>query len=92
MAQVSVQHEVEEAGGWRFRVLVGVDDRPCDVRLSWVDYEHWAKGQHPPSRVVEALVRFVIDRDGEAGVRQRFDAASVRRTHPTVDRELPSLL
>jgi len=92
VAQVSVLEEQEEAGGWRFRVLVGVDERPCDVRLAWVDYEHWAHGQHAPARVVEALVRYLIDRDGEREVRGRFDAASVRRTHPTVDDELPALL
>lgn len=92
MAQVSVRDETEEAGGWRFRVLVGADERPCDVRLSWVDYEHWSRGNHAPARVVEALVRYLIDRDGEQSVRSRFDAASVRRTHPGVDTELPALL
>ena len=92
MAQVLVQDETEEAGGWRFRVLVGTDERACDVRLSWVDYELWARGQHPPARVVEALVRYLIDRDSESAVRARFDAASVRRMHPNVDAELPALL
>ncbi|GAB4544359.1 MAG: hypothetical protein Tsb0013_01390 [Phycisphaerales bacterium] len=92
VSQVSVHDEVEEAGGWRYRVLVGADERPCEVRLSWVDYEHWARGVYPPARVVEALVRFLIDRDGEGSVRPRFDAASVRRMHPTVDTELPAML
>ena len=92
MAQVSVEDEREEAGGWRFRVLVGAEDRACEVRLSWVDYELWARGQHPPARGVEALVRYLIDRDGESGVRTKFDAASLRRMHPTIDRELPTML
>ncbi|MEM1424511.1 MAG: hypothetical protein AAGH64_10980 [Planctomycetota bacterium] len=92
MAQVLVRDESEEAGGWRFRVLVGADERACDVRLSWVDYELWSRGQHPPARVVEALVRFVIERDSEDAVRTKFDAASVRRMHPSVDDELPRLL
>lgn len=92
MAQVSVTDEREEAGGWRFVVLVGSDERACDVRLSWVDYEHWSRGVHAPARVIEALVRYLIDRDGEHAVRARFDAASVRRLHPHVDEELPALL
>lgn len=92
MAQVSVHDEQEVPGGWQFDVRVGTDERSCEIRLSWVDYELWAVGQYPPARVVEALVRFVIAQAGEDAVRARFDAASVRRTHPTVDDELPQML
>lgn len=96
VATVVVESEQEIPHGWKYRVLVragpgepGREDARYEIRLDWVDHDHWSGGRCPPSRVVEALVRYLLDRSPERSLPDRFDAATARRWCPELDRELP---
>lgn len=89
MATIDIKTEEESGRGWVYHVVV---DRPGGqtehtVKLAWVDCELWSGGRVAPSKVIEALVSFLIER--ECDIPETFDAAAVRRWIPEVDRELP---
>jgi len=89
LVTVEVKTEEDVGRGWRY--LVGVvreDGRTSEhtVRLAWVDHEHWSGGRAAPSRVIEALVRYLVEREGEGReIPETFDASTVRRWYPDVD-------
>lgn len=100
MPTITIGVEEECQAGWRFEVYIEGGPQVSSasrhqITLSWADYEHWSGGAHPPARVIEALARFLVGQVGPAGVSAlapSFDAARVRRTHPSVDRDLPTML
>ena len=94
MPTVEVTTEEETDRGWRYRVAISREKGAVEhiVFLSWVDHEHWSGGRHPPSRVVERLVGFLLEREGRHPIPPTFDAATARRWFPEIDRELPALL
>jgi hypothetical protein len=89
---IDVTTEQESDHGWSYEVAI---DRPGGARtehhitLAWVDCEHWAGGRFPPSRVVEALVRLLVERESQRPLPERFDASTARRWHPDLDEVLP---
>ena len=91
MASVHVGTETETPRGWAFEVRV-VDDagtgRDHVVELGWADYDLWCGGTEPPADVVAALLAFWLEREPAAALRDRFDAALIRRRHPEVDEAL----
>lgn len=93
-ARVTVEQERETERGWSFLVRIDATPAPTrrTVRMSWVDHEYWCHGGSRPSRVVAALIEFLLDRGGLDTLGETFDAAAVRRLHPCVDRELPQRL
>jgi hypothetical protein len=90
---IEVKTEQESDHGWSYEIAV---DRPGGARtehtvtLAWVDSEHWAGGRFPPSRVVEALVGLLVEREAQRPLPDRFDAATARRWHPDLDALLPT--
>jgi hypothetical protein len=91
VAQITVITEEETGRGWRYRIKVVRDSGETsehDVGLSWADHEHWCGGASAPSRVVEAVVRYLVDREAQRAVPARFDASTARRWWPDLDREL----
>ena len=82
--------------GWRYRVFVdsGNGSGPVEhiVLLSWVDHEHWSGGRHAPSRVVESLMRLLVDRPDRRPLPPTFDAATARRWFPRIDDEMARTL
>ena len=91
MSVIEVHSEQETSRGWSYRVDIhrpGGPESSHEVTLAWVDHEHWCGGGIPPSRVVEALARFLLDREGEHPIPARFDASTVRRWFPEVDEGL----
>lgn len=91
MATVDVQEETEAARGWNYRVVVHDDAGNTTqhaVSLSWVDHDHWSGGRRPPSRVIEALLQFLLSRRVPQALPARFDAARARRWIPEIDQEL----
>lgn len=94
MPTVEVKTEEETEHGWRYHVVIDRGQGPIEhiVLLSWVDHEHWSGGRFPPSRVIERLVAFLLDREDTRPLPPTFDAATARRWFPEVDRELPSTL
>lgn len=96
MISVEVKTEEEVGRGWRYVVGVVRDGRASDhtVNLSWADHEHWCGGRCAPSRVIEALVRFVAEQEASGGreIPASFDAATVRRWYPAADMEVAGRL
>lgn len=92
--RVRVEQERDTERGWSFHVLIDAEPDPLrrTIRLSWVDHEYWSHGGTGPSRVILALVEFLLERGGLDTLGESFDAAAVRRLHPDVDRELPQRL
>lgn len=91
MPQIEVITEEESGPGWRYRIRITRDSGPQtehEVSLSWADHDHWSGGAAAPSKVVEAVVRYLIHRDHERPIPARFDAATVRRWWPDMDRHL----
>lgn len=94
MTSIEIKTEEDSPRGWRFRVLVEVDQtrRELTVTLSWSDYDHWSHGRIAPERVAQAAVSYLLSRDPENPVDGDFDCAVIRRRFPEVDRELPAML
>ena len=88
MARIEIQSEEESGRGWVYRAAVEHAGQRTQhaVTLAWVDHDRWSGGRVPPSTVIEALIGFVLEQ-GRA-IPERFDAATVRRWFPDVDREL----
>lgn len=89
MPEIEVQTEEESGRGWIYHATIQREGRRTEhtVTLSWADHELWSGGRVAPSKVVEELIAFMLERERE--VPARFDAATVRRWLPDVDRELP---
>jgi hypothetical protein len=88
---IDVRTEEETPQGWLYQVGVSRSGRPQTehtVTLAWVDHEFWCGGTLPPSKVVEAVVRFLLEREHARPLAARFDAATARRWFPEIDREL----
>lgn len=96
VSNLEITTETEDGTGWVFRVQAIADDGALvasDLRLSWSDYDFWCPGAAwPPATVALAVAAFVVDREGVAGLRPRFDAASVRRRHAEADAVIPTLV
>jgi len=81
---ITVKHETETPRGWRYDIIVGAGtsgaaDRALIVDLAWVDHDHWSGGVCQPSRVIEAVMRVVVDLLPGEELPDRFDASSARR-------------
>jgi hypothetical protein len=83
--------------GWAYEVTLrreGLGQSEHVVTLSWVDHDYWSGGSAPPSRVVEAVLKYALENAGHeaAGAEvewpARFDASRVRRWFPRLDEEL----
>jgi hypothetical protein len=92
VAKVDIQTEEESGRGWEYHAKVERDQGQTTehtVKLAWVDHEHWSGGRVAPSKVVESLLEFLLEREGKHLIPASFDAATVRRWYPEVDKELP---
>lgn len=92
MAKVDIETEQESGRGWEYRAKVSRtpgETTEHTVKLAWVDHEHWSGGRVAPSKVVESLLEFLVEREERRAIPASFDAATVRRWFPDVDRELP---
>ena len=92
MAQIEIQTEEEHGRGWEYHARVSRGTgTPTEhtIRLAWVDHEHWSGGRVAPSKVVESLLEYLLQRETEHEIPASFDASTVRRWFPDVDRDLP---
>ena len=92
VARIEIQTEEERGRGWEYRARVTrAAGKPTEhtIRLAWVDHEHWCGGRVAPSKVVESLLEYLVKREGEHEIPASFDASTVRRWFPDVDRDLP---
>jgi hypothetical protein len=99
VAHITVQNETETTHGWSYRVRIErVDAQPTEhlVTLSWADHEHWTGGAAPPSRLVEAIARILVEHEGQGAVPPRlppkFDASTARRWRLELDEEIGDAL
>lgn len=89
MREVEVQTETPEAAGWSYVIQVRSDGRESShrVHLSWLDHDYWSGGALAPSRVIQAVIEYLLDHAPEA-LPARFDAARARRIAPQIDQAL----
>lgn len=95
MATIQVQCEQDITRGWVYEVCVTTDAGLITrhaVTLSWADHDFWCGGASPPSRVVEAVVNYLIEHRNGQGLPPKFDAARARRWYPEIDTELRGVL
>lgn len=89
-ARVEIGAERTIRLGWEYDVfLVSRDGTRSEhlVTMSWRDHDYWCDGTSAPSRVLAAVLEFVLARrDGPFP--PRFDAARARRWLPAIDQEL----
>ncbi len=93
MPLILVQTETEnpQSKCWDYTVRIEHPASPPtehQVRLAWVDHEHWSGGRVPPSRVIEAVVQSLLSHGMDAQLPPKFDAARARRWVPGIDQEL----
>jgi hypothetical protein len=86
---IEVQTEQECPGGWSYSVLVHRPEGVAthQVTLSWRDHDSWCGGASPPSRVMHALIEYLLRHDAPP-LPAAFDAARARRWLPQIDQEL----
>jgi hypothetical protein len=92
MPDVQVISEQECQRGWTYAVRIeGPDHQSSEhaIRLDWAEHELWCGGRCPPSRVIEVLLAYLLERGPDTEIPPRFDAATVRRWWPEVDQALP---
>jgi hypothetical protein len=80
------------AGGWSYQIRVGrgPGERNLSVTLGWRDHDLWSGGASPPSRVIEQVVRYLLER--RISLPDSFDAARARYLAPGIDAELRETL
>lgn len=91
--RIEILDECDTPRGWVYRLEVHFEDGAAtqhEASMSWVDHEHWTSGRIAPSRVIEAVVRFVLEH--ECVLPQKFDAATARRWCRDIDRDLPAMI
>jgi len=96
VANVEILSEQQSQRGWMFDAQVLESDgtlRRHQVSLSWADYNLWSPdGSDVPSRVVEAMLDFVLDRLDGDNLPAKFDASLARRRFPDADATIPKLI
>jgi len=90
--RVRVGQERSTPRGWEYDVIVGRGEsqRPVTVTLGWRDHDFWSGGASPPSRVVEAVLEYLLMK--RVTLPASFDAARARYWVPEVDQELRETL
>ncbi|MEM8783803.1 MAG: hypothetical protein AAGE65_13240 [Planctomycetota bacterium] len=66
--------------------------RTLAVTLSFQDYDHWSHGRVPPVKVVDATLRFALERMTSAELGDALDCSTVRRRFAEFERQLSGLL
>jgi hypothetical protein len=90
LPEVDVKIETERPGGWSYEVQVRHEDGRASehlVRLSWADHDYWSGGASPPSRVVQAVLEYLV-RHFARPLPARFDAGKARWWAPGIDAEM----
>jgi hypothetical protein len=86
----------QRAGGdpLEFDVVVGEgeDKSSHRVTISRAMLSRLAAGTHAPERCLEAVFRFLLDREPKEAILRRFDVAVVSRYFPEFEREVPRYL
>lgn len=86
--RVRVGVETHTAHGWEYEIAVttGGAEVTHVVSLGWRDHDYWCGGSLAPSRVVRAVVEYLVARGVDLPA--KFDAARARYLAPKIDQEL----
>lgn len=93
MPLILVQTETDnpQSKCWDYTVRIEHGTSPAtqhQIRLAWVDHEHWSGGRIAPSKVLQTVIEHLISHGMEAQLPAKFDAAKARRWIPGIDQEL----
>ncbi len=94
MSEPSISVTPRPGGGFTFDVIVR-DPRGESrhrVTIEANEAERWAKLGAAPSRCVEAVMRFLLDREPKESILSAFDMRVVRRYFPEFDDAFPGYL
>ena len=76
----------------RFEVAITDGTTTChEVTMSARDFGRLAQGR-TPDRVIEAVFRFLLDREPKESILRGFDVSVVGRYFPEFERKLPEYL
>lgn len=93
MATIHIEQETELSNCWEYQVQVSTRRQAYAfvVTLNWSDYDHWSHGRVSPSVVVDAVMRFCLEKQTPQEMAEKFDCALVRRRYPELDAALPEM-
>lgn len=89
--RIDIGDEAQTPRGWRYDVRITLADGTRSdhrVTLAWVDHDHWCGGRLAPSRVVEMVLEYLLDKGTPIRFPPAFDAARARRWIPAIDQDL----
>ena len=98
---VELLGEREGAQGWEYDAQVLWSDtrgtrtrlQRLVLKLSWVDYQHWASdGSVPPSRIAEAVLQFIARHNETFAGIEQIDASTARRRVHGADEAIRTIL
>jgi hypothetical protein len=94
MSEPSISVTPYPGGGLTFDVVVddGRGESRHRVTIEADEAERWAKFGAEPSRCVEAVMRFLIDREPKESILSAFDMRVVRRYFAEFDDAFPGYL
>ena len=94
MSEPSVTVTPCPGSGFTFDVIVRDlrDESRHRVTIEANEAERWAKFAAEPSRCVEAVMRFLLDREPKEAILSVFDMRVVRRYFPEFDDAFPRYL
>jgi hypothetical protein len=93
VAMIEVRR-ISEGGRLDFEVVVreGEGETRHHVTISREICERLTAGKHTPERCLEAVFRFLLDREPKESILGRFDVTAISRYFPEFERELPHYL
>jgi hypothetical protein len=91
MSDASVLVTPGPGSGFTFNVIVrdARGESRHEVTIQAGEAERWAKLGAQPARCVEAVMRFLLDREPKESILSAFDMHVVRRYFPELDDALP---
>ena len=94
MSEPSISVTPHPGGGFTFDVIIrdARGESRHSVTIDAEDTERWAKVGAEPSRCVEAVMRFLLDREPKESILRAFDMRVVRRYFPEFDDAFPRYL
>ena len=94
MSEPSVSVTPCPGSGFTFDVIVrdARGESRHRVTIEADEAERWAKLGAEPSRCVEAVMRFLLDREPKESILSAFDTSVVRRYFPEFDDAFPGYL
>ena len=78
----------------KFQVTVrdATSESRHEVTISHADYERLTAGRHTPENCIDAVFRFLLEREPKEAILRRFDINVISHYFPEFDRALPRYL